>query len=114
MEEKKTVEIISKEDVEKVIKTLNEAEEKCAVEEDSELDLGKVKEVISGLGGCTPQTVVGICTTAFLLLPAGAIMAVLDMGKQALRAKAIAELMNVIGECPACSEKEEAPEASAE
>lgn len=111
MEEKeKKTEIISKEEIEKVIENLNQAEEKCPVEEDSKLDLTKVKETISSFEGCTPQTVVSILSTSFLVLPAGAIMAVLDMGKQALRAKALQELMKLVG-----SERpEEAPEAAAE
>ena len=113
MEGKKT-EIISKEEIEKVLETLNQAEEKCPVDNDSNLDLAKVKETISSFEGCTPHTVVGILSTAFLILPASAIMAVLDMGKQALRAKALSEFMKMVGEnCPACSEKE-APEAPAE
>lgn len=111
MEEKKTVEIISEEMVEKVINTLNEAEKKAPVAEDSNLDMNKVKEVIKSLAGCTPHTIVGIITTSLLLLPAGAIMAVLDMGKQALKAKAMAAIMDMIGkECPDCK----APEAPAE
>lgn len=110
--EKKTVKTVSKEEIEKVINTLNEAEEKVGTG-DKSLDLAKVKEVISSFEGCTPQTIVGVCTTAFLLLPAGAIMAVIDMGKKAFTAKALGELMGMIGkECPDC--KCAAPEAPEE
>lgn len=114
MEEKeKKVEIISKEEIEKVVNHINEAKEECLVEEDSNLDLDKVTEAVTNLEGCSAQTVVGILTTSMLLLPAGAIMAVLTMGKQALRAKALSELMDIVKECPACS-SEESPEATAE
>ena len=114
MEEKKTVEIISEEMVEKVINNLNEAEEKAPVAEDSNLDMNKVKEVIKSLAGCTPHTIVGIITTSLLLLPAGAIMAVLDMGKQALKAKTLSAIIGLMGEaCPDCKAAE-APEAPAE
>lgn len=110
--EKKTVKTVSKEEIEKVINTLNEAEEKVGTG-DKSLDLAKVKEVISSFEGCTPQTIVGVCTTAFLLLPAAAIMAVIDMGKEAFTAKALGELMGMIGKkCPYC--KCAAPEAPEE
>lgn len=112
MEEKeKKVEIISKEEIEKVVYHINEAKEKCLVEEDSNLDLDKVTEAVTNLEGCSAQTVVGILTTSMLLLPAGAIMVVLTMGKQALRA-ALSELTDIV-KCPACS-SEESPEATAE
>lgn len=114
MEEKeKKVEIISKEEIEKVVNCINEAKEKCLVEEDSNLDLDKVTEAVTNLEGCSAQTVVGILTTSMLLLPAGAIMVVLTMGKQALRAKALSELTDIVKKCPACS-SEESPEATAE
>lgn len=113
MEEKeKKVEIISKEEIEKVVNCIK-AKEKCLVEEDSNLDLDKVTEAVTNLEGCSAQTVVGILTTSMLLLPAGAIMVVLTMGKQVLRAKALSELMDIVKKCPACS-SEESPEATAE
>lgn len=114
MEEKeKKVEIISKEEIEKVVNCINEAKEKCLVEEDSNLDFDKVTEAVTNLEGCSAQTVVGILTTSMLLLPAGAIMVVLTMGKKALRAKTLSELMDIVKKCPACS-SEESPEATAE
>lgn len=114
MEEKeKKVEIISKEEIEKAVNRINEAKEKCLVKEDSNLDLDKVTEAVTNLEGCSAQTVVGILTTSMLLLPAGAIMVVLTMGKQVLRAKALSELMDIVKKCPACS-SEESPEATAE
>lgn len=110
--EKVTVETISKEEIEKVINTLNEAEEKVGMK-DKRLDFRKVKEIISSFEGCTPQTVVGALATAFLILPADAIMAVIDIGKKAFTAKALGELMGMIGkECPDC--KCAAPEAPEE
>lgn len=92
------MEIISKEEIEKVVNTITEAEEQCPMEGDKNMDLGKVKDVISSFEGCTPHTVVGALTTALLLLPAGAIMAVLDMGKKAFTAKAMSELMGMFKE----------------
>lgn len=115
--EKKTVEILSKEMVEKVINSINEAEAVAPVQEGSNLDMNKVKEVISSLEGCTAHTVVGILSTALLLLPAGAIMAVMDMGKKAFTAKALGELMGMVkAKCPdcECSEDAEASEAPEE
>lgn len=97
MEEKKS-EIISKEEIEKVINNIEEAEKKFPVENDSDLDLNKVKEELTNLEGCSVQTAVGILTSAMLLLPAGAIAAVLQMGKQALKAKAFAKFMDIVGD----------------
>lgn len=112
MEEKDKVKLISKEEIEKVINTLNEAEEEIGTGGKS-LDFAKVKEIISSFEGCTPQTIVGVCTTAFLLLPAGAIMAVIDTGKKVFTAKALGKFMGMIGkECPDC--KCAAPEAPEE
>lgn len=112
MEEKDKVKLISKEEIEKVINTLNEAEEKIGTGGKS-FDLAKVKEVISSFEGCTPQTIVGVCNTAFLLLPADAIMTVIDTGKKVFTVKALGKLMGMIGkECPDC--KCAAPEAPEE
>lgn len=112
MEEKeKEVEIISKEEIEKVVNSINEAKEKCPVEEDSNLDLDKVTEAVTNLEGCSVQTVMGILVTSMLLLPADAIMEVLTMGKKAFKAKALSELMGM-EKCPCSSE--ESPEATAE
>lgn len=114
MEEKeKKVEIISKEEIEKVVKHINEAKEECLVEEDSNFDLDKVTEAVTNLEGCSAQTVVSILTASMLLLSASAIMVVLTMGKQVLRAKTLSEPMDIVKECPACS-SEESPEATAE
>lgn len=114
MEEKeKKVKIISKEEIEKVVNHINEAKEECLVEEGSNFDLDKVTEAVTNLEGCSAQTVVGILTTSMLLLPARAIMVVLTMGKQALRAKTLSEIMDTVKKCPACS-SEESPEATAE
>lgn len=107
MKEKKE-EIISKEEIEEVVNHINEAKKKCPVKEDSNLDLDKVTEVVTNLEGCSVQTVMGILATSMLMLPAGAIMAVLTVGERALRAKALSELMDT-----ACS-PEESPEAIAE
>ena len=108
--EKVTVETISKEEIKKVINTITEAEEKVGMS-DKKLDLGKVKEVISNFEGCTPQTVVGALTTALLLLPAGGIMAVIDMSKEALTAKFMSELIGTIGkESHNCECEERVPE----
>lgn len=112
MEKKeKEVKIISKEEIEKVVNSINETKEKCPVEEDSNLDLDKVTEAVTNLEGCSVQTVMGILTTSMLLLPAGEIRAVLTMGKQTLRAKVLSELMGMV-KCPCSSE--ESPEATAE
>ena len=87
------------------------------MQEGSNLDMNKVKEVISSLEGCTAHTVVGILSTAFILLSAGAIMAVMDMGKKAFTSKALGELMGMVkAKCPdcECSEDAEASEAPEE
>ena len=112
-ENEKKVEIISKEEIEKVVNHINEAKEECLVEEDSNLDLDKVTEAVTNLEGCSAQTVVGILTTSTHQPPAGAILVVLPRGNQALRAKPLSEPMDLVKKCPACS-SEESPEATAE
>lgn len=108
--EKVTVETISKEEIEKVINTITKAGEEVDMN-NKELDLVKVKEVISNFEGCTPQTVVGALATALLLLPAGGIMAVIKMGKEALAAKAMSELMGMVDkEYNNCECEERIPE----
>ena len=108
--EKVTVETISKEEIEKVINTITEVEEKTGMN-NKEVDLVKVKEVISNFEGCTLHTVVGALATALLLLPAGGIMTVIKMGKEALAAKAMSELMGMIDkECNNCECEERIPE----
>lgn len=100
---KEETEIISKEEIDKVINVLNEAE-KESIAEDEKLSITKVKEVISDFEGHTTQTIVGILNTAFLLLPVGAIMAVMDMGKKAFLAKFTVELGKSINkECSDCN-----------
>lgn len=95
MKEKDKVEFISKEEIEKVINTINEVGQKSNVYEDNSTCINKVKEGISSLEGCTINTVVGILSTACLLLPAGAIMAVIDMAKKAFTVKAMLEIANM-------------------
>ena len=117
--EKKTVETISAEMIDEVINSIKKAEEEHPELKAENTDTEKVKEVLESLKGCTAHTVVGVVSTAFLLLPAGAIMACLNMGKQALSAKVLSGIMRMAGKCPACSEEEapeatEAPEAPAE
>lgn len=107
MEEKDKVELISTEDVEKVVATLGEAQNKFTEVEDSNIDLNKVKELVSNFEGVTVHTAVATLATSFLLLPAGAIMAVMDMGKKAFTAKALAEVMKMMGKEGAEENKED-------
>lgn len=108
--EKVTVETISKEEIEKVINTITKAGEEVDMN-NKELDLVKVKEVISNFEGCTPQTIVGALTTALLLLPLAGIMTVIDIGKEAFAAKAMSELIGKIGkESHNCECEEKIPE----
>ena len=95
-ETKKPVEITSKEEMEKMLNTINEAEKACTEDPDSKIDFTKVKEVLSSLEGCTAHTVVATISTAFILLYAGAIMATLDIGKEAFAAKALMQLKDMI------------------
>lgn len=94
-ETKKPVEIISKEEMEKALNTINEAEKTCTEDLDSKIDFTKVKEVLSSLEGCTAHTVVTTISAAFVLLSAGAIMATLDIGKKAFEAKALMQLKDM-------------------
>lgn len=111
MEEKDKVEFISKEEIEKVINTINEVWQKSNVYEDNSIYINKVKEGISSLEGCTITTVVGILSTACLLLPAGAIMAVIDMAKKAFTVKAMIEMANMSDkECSDCNDAEDTKE----
>ena len=116
MEEKDKVKIISKEMVEEVIDSLNKAEAAAPEKVDNNLDMNKVKEVISSFEGCTSHTIVGIFCSAFLLLPAGAIIAVVDMGEKVFKVKALKELKDrVEAELPDCecskdAEASETPE----
>lgn len=108
--EKVTVETISKEEIEKVINTITKAGEEVDMN-NKELDLVKVKEVISNFEGCTPQTVAGALATALLLLSAGGIMTVIKMGKKAFATKAMSELMGMIDkESHNCECEERVPE----
>lgn len=103
MEEKEKHEPISKEMVEKVINSLTKAVAAVPVQEDSNFDLNKVKEVINSLEGCTADTVICILSSAFLLLPAEAIKTVIDMGKRTFVGKALKEIMDIAKtECPDC------------
>lgn len=114
MEEKKTVEIISKEDVERLIATLNEAEvaHPEIKSEDVHVDTDKVKEVVASLEGCTVHTVVAVLSTAMILLPTGAVAAVLDMGKSTLKARAFSMLAQMLGKCKGdCDNCPECPTA---
>lgn len=107
---KEETETISKKEIEKVINTINEAEEKVGIDNKS-IDLAKVKEVISSFEGCTPQTIMGVCTTTLFLLPTGAIIAVINMSKKVFAAKASDELKDIIGkECHNCECEERVPE----
>lgn len=67
--------------------TINEAEKTCTEGPDSKIDFTKVKEVLSSLEGCTAHTAVAIISTAFILLPAGAIMATLIWARRLLQPK---------------------------
>ena len=108
MEEKDKVKFISKEDIEKVINSINEAEQRTNVSEDKSLDVNKVKEVISSFEGYPTYTVVGILTTALLLLPASNILTVTSMAKKAFTTKAMLELTGMFGkECSDCNDAED-------
>lgn len=109
MKEEKS-EIISKEEVERVLKSLNKVEEEHPADNDSKLDFARVKETISSFEGCPVQTVVGVSSTTLLLLPSSALAIVLDMGNQILKAKLFSELVESLSECS----EEEAPESPKE
>lgn len=99
MKKKETPEIISKEDVKKLVESLENAQkEHPEMDKETNVDTDKVKEVIASFEGCTVHTATIIITTAMLLLPAGAILAALDMGKSALKMKAITMLGDLIKE----------------
>lgn len=111
MEEKDKVEFISKEKIEKVINTINEVGQKSNVYEDNSIYINKVKEGIRSLEGCTITSVVGILSTACLLLPASAIMIVIDMAKKAFTVKAMLEMANMSDkECSDCNDAEDTKE----
>lgn len=110
-EKEKKVKIISAEMIDKVINSIEDAKKEHPELKQGNIDLEKAKEALKSLKDCTVQTVVGVVSTAFLLLPAGAIMACLDMGKQVFEAKALSEVMKMVEECAACS-KEAAPEVT--
>ena len=111
MEEKDKVKFISEEDIEKVINSINEAEKRTNVSKDKSLEVNKVKEAISSFEGYTAQTIVGIISTACLLLPASGILEVIDLAKGAFKTKAILELTGMFGkECPDCNDAEDAKE----
>lgn len=100
--------------MEKLIKTLNEAEvaHPELKSEETAIDTEKIKEVVAGLEGCTVHTVVSLLTTAMLMLPAGAVMAVIDMGKSTLKMKALGMLAKMMGKCKGdCDNCPECPTA---
>lgn len=89
-----------------MVETLTKAEEHAGEEEakESGIDFEKAKEVLKSLEGASVHTVVAILSTALLLLPLGAIAAVLDMGKSAIRAKTLSAFFKMLGGagCPDC------------
>lgn len=95
--EEKKVEVISKEDIERLLESIDEAHEKHNIEEATGVDLSKVKEVLSGLEGCSVYTVISLLSTAMLLLPTKGITVVLEMGKDALKTKFITEFAKMMG-----------------
>ena len=97
MEEKDRVKTISKEMIERVINSFNRAEKEIPIQEESNLDRNKVKEIISSLEECSPSTVVCILCTACILLPTDAIMEGINLAKKALTVKAMTELVNILG-----------------
>lgn len=106
MKEKDKVETISPETVDVVINSIKQAKEEHP--EIKDIDTEKIKEVIESLRGCTVQTVVGVISTAFLLLPAGAIMSCLNMSNSALKVKMATDLRELMGKCFKCSEEDTA------
>jgi hypothetical protein len=109
MEEKKPVETILKEDVERLLETLDKTEKTSEIEEEG-VDIPKVKEFIASLEGCSAHTVVTTLATAMLLLPVGAVMVVLDMGKSTLKARALGMFARLIDDCKGCPKDTEASE----
>ena len=90
-----------------MVETLTQVQEHHAGEEgsnESRIDFDKAKEVLRSFEGISVQTAVAILSTALLLLPLGAIAAVLDMGKSAIRAKTLSAFFKMLGGagCPDC------------
>lgn len=102
MKEKDKVETISPETVDVVIGSIKQAKEEHS--EIKDIDTEKIKEVIESLRGCTVPTVASVIGTAFLLLPAGAIVSCLNMGNSALKTKMAIDLMELMGNSEAPTE----------
>lgn len=101
------VELITKEQVDRVIETITQVQKDYAEEEGSNksrFDFDKTKEVLRSLEGVSVQTVVTILSTAILLLPLNAMITVLDMGKTAIKSKTLSTLYKVLtgSGCPDC------------
>lgn len=96
MEKKEKEEIITKEQIEGINETIDKAAGACSTKEEGQkIDFEKVKDTLRSLEGMNVYTVISILTTAMLLLPAGAILAVNKMGQQTFKAKALSELLKM-------------------
>ena len=110
---KESIKIIPKEEFEKALKALDRAEKDCQEEDLTNINFQEVKEYILTLEGKSTSTVVGIVTTALLLLPTGAVLAVLDNGKKIFSAKAMIDLSKALSQ-KENSESSEEPNTSEE
>lgn len=90
--EEKEAKVISKKEIEKVINVICKAEKEASNDKDNNIDFEKTKQLINSLEGCNSQTVVAVIIATLTMIPAGCIMAIIDMAKKAFAAKAMAEL----------------------
>ena len=90
--EEKEAKVISKKEIEKVINVICKAEKEASNDKDDNIDFEKFKQLINSLEGCNSPTVVAVIVATLTMIPAGCIMAIIDMAKKAFAAKAMAEL----------------------
>lgn len=93
--EEKEAKVISKEEIEKVINVICEVEEEVSDDKDNNIDLEKSKQLINSLEGCNSKTVVAVIIATLTMIPAGGIMAIINMAKKTFAARAAAELASL-------------------
>lgn len=93
--EEKEAKVISKEEIEKVINVICEVEEEVSDDKDNNIDFEKSKQLINSLEGCNSKTVVAVIIATLTMIPAGGIMAIINMAKKTFAAKAMEELTSL-------------------
>lgn len=98
--ESKEKDLITKEQIDLVLKAITNTTESSTEEklQETEIDFDKVSEVLRNLEGTSLQTVAACITSGMLLLPAEILVQTMDLLKMILRRKILSDLSNVFGQ----------------